>query len=101
MDGVLEVGGAAPGDKTLVDALLPFVEEFERTATDDESASAWQRAARVSTDAAESTADLTPRIGRARPLAKRSKGHPDPGAISLALCARTAAEAVDTTKEAR
>ncbi|WP_264784340.1 DAK2 domain-containing protein, partial [Gluconacetobacter azotocaptans] len=39
--------------------------------------------------AAGRTADLLPRIGRARPLAARSKGHPDAGAVSLALCART------------
>ena len=37
------------------------------------------------TDAAQETASLTPKIGRARPLAERSVGTPDPGAISLAL----------------
>ena len=38
--------------------------------------------------AAAATADLVPRIGRARPLAARSVGHPDAGATSLALLLR-------------
>jgi dihydroxyacetone kinase len=33
---------------------------------------------------------MTPKIGRARPLAERSVGHPDAGAVSLALSAETA-----------
>ncbi|MFC3631299.1 DAK2 domain-containing protein, partial [Paracoccus angustae] len=37
---------------------------------------------------------LIPRLGRARPLAERSLGHPDAGAVSLALCARVAAKAL-------
>ena len=39
-------------------------------------------------EAAEATAEMIPRKGRARPLAERSLGHPDAGAISLALSAR-------------
>ncbi|MBB3318000.1 hypothetical protein FHT77_003896 [Rhizobium sp. BK181] len=40
---------------------------------------------------AEATASLTPRLGRARPLAEKSIGHPDAGAISLAMIAACAA----------
>ena len=39
----------------------------------------------MSVEAAEETAHLTPKIGRARPLAERSVGTPDPGAVSLGL----------------
>jgi dihydroxyacetone kinase len=46
---------------------------------------AWQRAAEVAVAAAQETASLTPRIGRARPLAERSVGSPDPGAVSLGM----------------
>ncbi|WP_007025549.1 DAK2 domain-containing protein, partial [Saccharomonospora iraqiensis] len=42
-------------------------------------------AARAAREAAEATAGLTPQTGRARPLAERSLGTPDPGATSLAL----------------
>ncbi len=83
---VQRLGRAELGDKTLVDALVPFVEELRRaveagaTGTD-----AWQQAAKAATRAAEQTAELRPRTGRARPLADRSVGTPDPGATSLAL----------------
>jgi dihydroxyacetone kinase len=46
----------------------------------------------VATDAARATADLRPKIGRARPLADRSVGTPDAGATSLAMCAHAVAE---------
>ena len=46
-------------------------------------ADAWRSAADVCRTAAEATASLIPKIGRARPLAERSIGTPDPGAISL------------------
>ena len=48
-------------------------------------ADAWRTAASAATQAAASTADLLPRMGRARPHAEKSLGTPDPGAHSLAL----------------
>ena len=51
-------------------------------------AAAWTTAAEISEQAARATADLRPRIGRARPLAERSVGTPDAGAVSMALCLR-------------
>ena len=84
-----QLGKAQPGDKTMLDALLPFAEVLERhLAAGAGLAPAWESAARVATTAAERTADLRPRLGRARPLAERSVGTPDPGATSLAMCAR-------------
>ncbi len=94
-DSLIRLGGAAPGDKTMLDAMLPFTEELERRVAQDESwQSAWRAAADVATEAARATADLRPKIGRARPLAERSVGTPDAGATSLALCARTVADCV-------
>lgn len=85
---VADAGGAHPGDKTMVDALAPFAEELG-TALDAGAplSAAWCRAAERSAAAAAATAGLRPRRGRARPLAERSLGHPDPGAVSLADCA--------------
>ncbi len=93
LDAVTSLGGAKPGDKTLVDALVPLVDTFT-TAVDrgDDAVAAFGRAAAEAHAAAEATARLTPRLGRARPLAERSIGTPDAGALSLALCARTSAE---------
>jgi D-erythrulose 4-kinase len=74
------------GDKTMLDALFPFVDTLVGQV--DAGASmpdAWRSAADACREAAQATASLVPKIGRARPLAERSVGTPDPGAISLGL----------------
>jgi dihydroxyacetone kinase len=92
-DALTRLGGAAPGDKTMLDALLPFVDELQRRVADGEPwQDAWRRAADVATAAAEATAGMRPKVGRARPLAERSVGTADAGATSLAMCAHTVAE---------
>jgi dihydroxyacetone kinase len=99
-DAVIKLGGAAPGDKTMLDALLPFVDELERRVADGESwQQAWAVAAEVATDAARGTADMRPKVGRARPLADRSVGTPDAGATSLAMCAVTVANCFALTSK--
>jgi dihydroxyacetone kinase len=80
-------GGAQPGDKTLLDTLVPFAAELRHQAANGlDVASAWSAAADVARVAAHDTANLSPRVGRARPLAERSVGHRDPGAVSMSLC---------------
>ena len=84
--GVMEYGKAEVGDKTLVDALVPFSSTL--TSAVDGGASfvdAWRTAADAATRAAAGTADLLPRMGRARAHGQNSVGTPDPGAHSLAL----------------
>jgi D-erythrulose 4-kinase len=74
------------GDKTMLDALFPFVNTLTAEVGNGQPlTSAWRTAAAACVSAAEATAPLTPRIGRARPLAERSVGTPDPGAVSLSL----------------
>lgn len=83
---ILDLGRAEPGDKTLVDALLPFRDALAaRIAAGAPLADAWRDAALVASDAAAATAALRPKRGRARPLADKSVGTPDAGATSLAL----------------
>ena len=85
-EAVAGLGKAGVGDKTMVDAMVPFTEELRRRVADgDDLAVAWSGAARTATDAAQATAELLPRIGRARPHAQKSVGTPDPGAVSFAL----------------
>jgi dihydroxyacetone kinase len=92
-DALVQLGGAAPGDKTMLDALLPFVDELQRrVAAGEPWQQAWRAAADVATDAARATAELRPKVGRARPLAERSIGTVDAGATSLAMCAHAVAE---------
>jgi dihydroxyacetone kinase phosphoprotein-dependent L subunit len=85
-EAITDLGKAEPGDKTMVDALLPFVEalaaEFEGGAP---VGAALAVAAGAAAAAADRTAVLSPKKGRARPLAEKSLGHPDPGAVSFAL----------------
>jgi dihydroxyacetone kinase len=89
LESVMTLGGARPGDKTLVDTFAPFVMSLSAAILAGAGlATAWRGAAEVAAQAAEATAQLRPRLGRARPLAERSLGHPDAGAVSFALCAR-------------
>lgn len=84
VDTMSRLGKAELGDKTLLDAALPFVEVLEREISDG-VASAWNLAVQRAQEAAEATADLEPKIGRARTNAQRSLGTQDPGAASFAL----------------
>lgn len=81
---IQRLGKAELGDKTMVDAIVPFV-EWLHSAGEAPLDQALVAAAEVATTAAAHTADLAPKKGRARPLAERSVGHPDPGATSFAL----------------
>ncbi|MFI9604016.1 dihydroxyacetone kinase subunit DhaL [Streptomyces sp. NPDC052043] len=84
VEGVMTLGGAAPGDKTMIDALVPAVD-----ALGDGFATA-----RAAAEAgAEATIPLLARKGRASYLGERSIGHQDPGATSSALLIAALAEA--------
>jgi dihydroxyacetone kinase-like protein len=76
VEAVRTLGGAAPGDKTMIDALVPAVDAL------GESFAAARDAARAG---AEATTPLQARKGRASYLGERSIGHQDPGATSAAL----------------
>ncbi|MHC6222298.1 dihydroxyacetone kinase family protein [Arthrobacter sp. MMS24-S77] len=80
------LGKAEMGDKTMVDALLPFAETFSSRVSEGALPDvAWAEAAAAATSAAQATASLRPLKGRARPLAEKSLGTADPGATSLAM----------------
>ncbi|WP_194397412.1 dihydroxyacetone kinase family protein [Microbacterium atlanticum] len=96
-DAVMSFGKAKPGDKTMIDAIVPFADDLqERLAAGDDLVAAWQHAAEVAADAAQKTAALTARLGRARSHGDKSIGTPDPGAVSFALVAH---RALDILKE--
>lgn len=85
-DNIMHFGKAQVGDKTLIDVLVPFSDALTEQVNRQASLSdAWGTAAERAEEAAQATADLTPKIGRARPLAEKSVGTPDAGAISLAM----------------
>ncbi|KQO62314.1 dihydroxyacetone kinase family protein [Curtobacterium sp. Leaf261] len=89
-DAIQHLGGAGRGDKTLLDALLPFVDELhQRVGAGEGLPSAWKAAAEVATREAEATRELRPKVGRARPLAEKSIGTPDAGATSMGMILTT------------
>jgi dihydroxyacetone kinase len=89
------------GDKTMLDALFPFVDTLVGQVDAGAPISdAWRSAAGACRTAAEGTASLVPKIGRARPLAERSVGTPDPGAVSLSLIVTAIGDALGDTEDA-
>ncbi|WP_144715804.1 dihydroxyacetone kinase family protein [Curtobacterium pusillum] len=92
--------GAVPGDKTMVDALVPFDDVFTaRVEAGDDLVSAWSAASAAASAAADATADLLPRMGRARTHGEDAVGTPDAGAISFALITAAVLTTLTTTKE--
>ncbi|WP_104137729.1 dihydroxyacetone kinase family protein [Arthrobacter sp. ZGTC131] len=86
---IMDFGKAKPGDKTLVDVLVPFRDALAAGVDAGQSLTdAWGAAATVAQQAAEDTAQLLPLMGRARPHAEKSLGTPDAGAVSMALIVR-------------
>ncbi len=75
---ITKLGGAKPGDKTILDALQPAVEALRGGAD-------VQQAARAAREGAEATAQMVATVGRASRLGERSRGVPDPGATSLGI----------------
>jgi len=94
---VVELGDAQPGDKTLLDSLQPAIDALQ-TAADAglDPCAALSRAAVAARAGALATADMRARVGRASRLGERSRGSPDPGAMSLALIFEVAASTVAT-----
>ncbi len=86
-------GGASPGDKTMVDALLPAALKADElsSAPLDETLVSVTEAAR---QGMEQTKDMVAKIGKAKTLGERSLGHPDPGALSTYLFLKYMAEYV-------
>ncbi|MGW5654206.1 dihydroxyacetone kinase subunit DhaL [Streptomyces humi] len=76
VDKVMALGGAAPGDKTMIDALVPAV---------DALGEGFGAARAAAEEGAVATTPLQARKGRASYLGERSIGHQDPGATSSAL----------------
>ncbi|HEY2654547.1 MAG TPA: dihydroxyacetone kinase subunit DhaL [Solirubrobacteraceae bacterium] len=90
VEGVQARGKAIPGDKTMVDALLPAVEALEDATEFDTGLRA---AATAAEQGMHATTPLVARKGRASYLGERSAGHQDPGATSSYYLMKTAAEA--------
>src|SRR4051812_48245871 len=92
---VVDLGAATPGDKTMIDALVPASEALHNGL---DSGVPLQVAVTAASEAAEegarATVPMLARKGRASYLGERSVGHQDPGATSAALILRALERAV-------
>jgi phosphoenolpyruvate---glycerone phosphotransferase subunit DhaL len=86
LEGVVELGAAQEGDKTMVDALAPAVRALRERLDDGSTVAEALAAARgAGEDGMRATVPLQASKGRASYLGERSIGHQDPGATSTAL----------------
>lgn len=85
---LMRLGGAAPGDRTMVDALAPAAAALVSEGSAGARIAAAAQAAR---QGALATAGLKPRRGRSSYIGDRALGHPDPGAMAVAVWLEAAA----------
>ena len=84
---ISELGGAKPGDRTMLDALHPFVSSL-KGAGPNFSPEVLLTAVNEARRGAEATAQMKPRLGRSSYLQDRVLGHPDSGAIAVVIWLR-------------
>ena len=99
LEGVVELGAAQEGEKTMVDALGPAVRILrERLAGGASLNDAVQAAFEASEEGMRATVPLQASKGRASYLGERSIGHQDPGATSTTLILGALASTVSAEK---
>ena len=95
LDGVRDIGGAKPGDKTLLDTLVPAVAAFDGALDAGKPFTAclddMTEAARKGRD---STVDMVAKVGRASRLGERSRGVLDAGSASCCVILETMAKSI-------
>ncbi len=95
IDAVAELGGAAPGDRTMLDALYPACGELQDAlAAGEPPRKALLRGVAAAREGASQTATWTARKGRSSYLGERALGHPDPGAAAVVVWLEAIREAV-------
>ena len=97
---VMDFGKAKVGDKTMVDALVPFAETLsEHVGSGARLTDAWTAASTAAKTAADGTADMMPGMGRARSHGDKALGVVDPGALSLAMIAAAVLDVLPTASD--
>ncbi len=93
--GILDIGKANLGDKTLIDTLSPAVRAIEAAEKEGKTLSqALDNFEQAAKQGMESTKDMLAKMGRASRLGERTIGHQDPGATSCYCILRSLASAV-------
>lgn len=90
---VIKTGKAKVGDKTILDAVHAASQAMSDSGTEDlDLVSMVSKAAQAAEKAAQDTAGMICRVGRASRLGARTLGCPDPGAVSFSIILRAMAE---------
>ena len=93
IEGIQQRGKAVPGDKTMLDTLLPALAAMQQALTGGADLAGMLQAGAIAAEAGmQATIPLLARKGRASYLGERSIGHQDPGATSACLMIKTAQE---------
>ncbi|MDG0032118.1 dihydroxyacetone kinase subunit DhaK [Priestia sp. Y58] len=91
--------GAVVGDKTLIDALVPYADTLTSSAVEGESLKyALVKAAEAAVEGAKSTEQIVARMGRAGTVGERSLGYPDAGAHGLGVIFTEVAQVMQENK---
>ncbi|MGG4381720.1 dihydroxyacetone kinase subunit DhaK [Priestia megaterium] len=91
--------GAVVGDKTLIDALVPYADALTSSAVEGESLKyALVKAAEAAVEGAKSTEQIVARMGRAGTVGERSLGYPDAGAHGLGVIFTELAQVMQENK---
>jgi dihydroxyacetone kinase len=91
---ISELGGARPGDRTMLDALDPFVKILKKSVGGKTPREAVVAAVEAAERGVEATAQMKPRVGRSSYLGDRVLGYPDPGAKAITIWLKAASEAL-------
>jgi dihydroxyacetone kinase len=96
--GIEELGGAVVGDRTMLDTLVPASEALTSSLrVGNLPMVALREAVAMADRGAEATASMTPKRGRSSYLGDRALGHPDPGAVAVAIWLRAVSKSLEAT----
>lgn len=84
IDGIQARGGAQPGDKTLIDSLIPVRDAIAKHKADGDTSAALRDATNAAAEAAETAKSWVAKRGRQQFTGDRSSGTPDPGMVAIA-----------------
>ncbi|WP_431323387.1 dihydroxyacetone kinase family protein [Rhizobium sp. YTU87027] len=89
VQAIMDLGGARPGDRTMVDALEPAARTFnDQLGSNVAFTTAWHKAVEAAEEGMKRTSDMHPKLGRASYLGERAIGNPDAGAAAAVIWLR-------------
>lgn len=95
LEGVMDIGDARLGDKTLLDTLIPALEAFQASIDrGEEFTQSLDSLVKAAVEGRDSTIDMVSRVGRSARLGERSRGVVDAGATSCCLILSTLAQQI-------